>query len=77
MAAGKSVADILAGAKAELGRADALSKSTGSGQHEYSSAPYTLARKPAPPKAPDLSDEVKSAAEGIKAKRDQVNKLSQ
>lgn len=54
MAAGKSVSDILAGAKSELSRADALDKSVKSAlpaveaKHEYSNAPYSLAQsKPA------------------------------
>jgi hypothetical protein len=52
MAAGKSVEDILAGAKAELNKANTLSSSVKSevpaappAKNEYSATPYSLAAK--------------------------------
>lgn len=61
MAAGKSVSDILAGAKSELSRADALDKSVKTAlpaveaKHEYSNAPYSLVKS-----AGDLGEELKA-----------------
>ena len=72
MAAGKSVSDILAGAKAELSRADALDKSVKSEipaapapRHEYSNAPYSLVKKPTPVKN-ELGTALKEKAENVK-----------
>jgi hypothetical protein len=70
MAAGKSVSDILAGAKETLGHANALSESTSKEvskaapqpttppKHEYSSAPYTMAKE-----ANDLGKGLKATME--------------
>ena len=76
MAAGKSISDILAGAKAELGRADALDKSVKSEvpaapapKHEYSNAPYALVKKPSP-----IKNEIGQA---LKEKAENVRKVSQ
>lgn len=64
MAAGKSIEDILSGAKAELSKANAFSTSVkgeipsppaSTTKHEYSSAPYSLVK----PKSPSLGDELK------------------
>jgi hypothetical protein len=74
MAAGKSVADILASAKDTLKHAEDFTKSAGgvpstvAPKHEYSDASYSMVKKPAPPKDYSLADEAHSAGEGIKAR---------
>jgi hypothetical protein len=75
MAAGKSVEDILAGAKETLGKAESFDKSVkgpapeasaapASAKHEYSNAPYAMA------KSPTLKDELKAKGQMMdKAKK--------
>lgn len=75
MSAGKSVADILAGAKQTLQHAQDFSKSMpahespaptpAAPKHEFSKASYGIAQ------------EAKSAADGIKARSDMQSKLNQ
>ena len=75
MAAGKSAADILAGVKSEMQHTDETERMTRpsptpvpeglrspAAKHEYSDAPYSLAKKP-----PTMADE-------MKAKSGMVNK---
>ena len=83
MSAGKSVADILAGAKDTLKHADEFSKSVTDSQpssitpkHEYSAAPYSMVKKSAP-KDYSLADEAHSAGEGIKARIEMEKKVKQ
>ena len=74
MSAGKSVEDILSGAKETLGKAESFDKSVRESpnvpappispiKHEYSNAPYAMAKS----KAPGLGEE-------LKAKREMVDK---
>ena len=76
MAAGKSVADILAGAKDTLSHANALSDSAHKEadavapapvKHEYSHAPYTLVKKPAPTMKDELDAKAQMVAKAKKA----------
>ena len=76
MAAGKSVEDILAGAKETLGKAESFDKSVkgptpeapaapvAPAKHEYSNAPYAMA------KSPTIKDELKAKSQMLdKAKK--------
>lgn len=66
MAAGKSISDILAGAKNTLKSAQDFTKSAGgvpssvAPQHEFSKAPYSMVKKPS------VASEADSAGQGIK-----------
>jgi hypothetical protein len=75
MAAGKSINDMVATAKGVLKHAQDFDNSI-PGKHEYSQAPYSLVRKPEP-KPYSLSDEAKSAGEGIKARMETERKALQ
>lgn len=83
MAAGKSVADILAGAKAAVSHAEDKFPTTGASavvtpvapaaKNEYSHAPYSLVKKP----GEGIVEEAKSAGEGIKARMEMERKARQ
>jgi hypothetical protein len=76
MAAGKSINDMVATAKGVLKHAQDFDNSI-PGKHEYSQAPYSLVRKPEPQKQYSLSDEAKSAGEGIKERMETERKALQ
>jgi hypothetical protein len=82
--AGQSAGDILAGVKQDVQESEAKERLTRPSptpvppglapEHEYSRASYTMAHKP--PK-PDLSDEAKSAGEGIRSRLEMEKKALQ
>jgi hypothetical protein len=85
MAAGKSVEDILSGAKQALKHADEFSKSIPSADptptpapvlnHEYAKAPYALVKKKSP--SYSLSDEAEDVGKGLKARAEMEKKARQ
>jgi hypothetical protein len=76
MAAGKSVDSMLSDAKRVLKHAQDFDNSIPGAKHEYSSAPYSLVKKPEPPKSYGIADETKDVAAGIKVKQDMAKKLN-